>query len=197
LGRGLRHLDRLLGGRNRRLGGAVGVAPHGVPRRPRVRDAAGTARSVQLTHCSPRRTARCHVNAMALLVAAAAFPARRLGISLTCLLAWRRPAAFAGVGVLISFAPLPALSLVASLTEGTRVATSGTFAQFGVYFLDPRTVSAHMTGLIGTIVREPRPVREGCRGSPRRDGAAGATILPHGASHPVPADRAVRLRVAR
>src|SRR5690606_1631055 len=128
---------------------------------------------------------------------AAACPARRLVISVTCLLAWRRPAAFAGVGVLISFAPLPALSLVASLTEGTLVATSGTFAQFGVYFLDPRTVSAHMTGLLGTIVREPRPVREGCRGSHRRDGAAGATILPHGASHPVPADRAVRLRVAR
>ncbi|MFI0481607.1 hypothetical protein [Actinomadura sp. 9N215] len=37
--------------------------------------------------------------------------ARRLVISLTCLLARRRAAAFAGVGVHISFAPLPALSL--------------------------------------------------------------------------------------
>ncbi|MFG2248640.1 hypothetical protein [Spirillospora sp. NPDC048823] len=51
---------------------------------------------------------------MALIIVVAALPAWRPVISLTCLLAWRRPAAFAGVCVHISFAPLPALSLVAS-----------------------------------------------------------------------------------
>jgi proline iminopeptidase len=104
---------------------------------------------------------------MALLVPLAAILARRLVISLTRLLAGRRPAAFAGVGVHISFAPPPALRLVASLTEGTLVATSGTFAQFGVYFLDPRRVSAHMASQFGTCARRPRRARRVPRVTPR------------------------------
>lgn len=50
--------------------------------------------------------------------------------------------------MLISFAPQPALWLLASLTRGTLVPTSGTFAQFGVYFLDSRAVFSHAGRLI-------------------------------------------------
>ncbi|GAA4230912.1 hypothetical protein GCM10022254_26850 [Actinomadura meridiana] len=86
---------------------------------------------------------------MALPNAVTAFLARRLVISLTCLLARRRAAAFAGVGVHFMFAPPPARRPVASLTEGTLAPTSGTFAQIGVYFLGLRAVFAHAGGLVG------------------------------------------------
>jgi proline iminopeptidase len=86
---------------------------------------------------------------MALPIAVPAFLARRLVISLTCLLARRRTAAFAGVGVHITLAPRPARGPDASLTEGTLAPTSGAFAQIGVYFLGRRTVSAHAGALVG------------------------------------------------
>ncbi len=124
---GLGHVDRLLGGRPR----ALGRPAHRGPGRGRVRDAAVAARSVQLAHGSPRLTAGSPAAGMAPPRPLAAFVGRPV-TSLTCLLARRRAAAFAGVVAHISFAPLPAPWLLASLTRGTLVPTSGAFAQFGV-----------------------------------------------------------------